>query len=389
LTKIIEHAVTTTDFYRQFSKNIPLERLPVVNKDVIRRQQHKFLSSTYNKNQLITMRTSGSTGMPFVSYQDLAKKCRVHGEVIYYSEKAGYAVGKNLVYLRALTEHNRKSRLKQWLQNQTLIDITNLTDNKIEEVFSALRRVTKSGSMLLSYASTFDVICDYFRRNGHAIAEGTNITGIVSSSEMLFDTTRESIEKAFSCRVFSRYSNQENGIIGQDDSENNVFILNEANYFVEILDFDADVPVPNGTVGRIVLTDLYNKAMPLIRYDTGDIGCLTYVNRNGTRKKAISSFAGRKMDIIYDTSGGRISAYAIANHFWAFPEIRQYQFIQETPVQYRIKLNLRDRFKREQEMTNMLKEFLGKDAVLIFERVDEIPALSSGKRKYVVNGMRS
>lgn len=108
LTKIIEHAVTTTDFYRQFSKNIPLERLPVVNKDVIRRQQHKFLSSTYNKNQLITMRTSGSTGMPFVSYQDLAKKCRVHGEVIYYSEKAGYAVGKNLVYLRALTEHNRK-----------------------------------------------------------------------------------------------------------------------------------------------------------------------------------------------------------------------------------------------------------------------------------------
>lgn len=151
--------------------------------------------------------------------------------------------------------------------------------------------------MLLSYASTFDVICDYFRRNGHAIAEGTNITGIVSSSEMLFDTTRESIEKAFSCRVFSRYSNQENGIIGQDDSENNVFILNEANYFVEILDFDADVPVPNGTVGRIVLTDLYNKAMPLIRYDTGDIGCLTYVNRNGTRKKAISSFAGRKMSV--------------------------------------------------------------------------------------------
>jgi phenylacetate-CoA ligase len=67
----------------------------------------------------------------------------------------------------------------------------------------------------------------------------------------------------------------------------------------------------------------------------------------------------------------------------------KYQFIQETPVQYRIKLNLRDRFKREQEMTNMLKEFLGKDAVLIFERVDEIPALSSGKRKYVVNGMRS
>jgi phenylacetate-CoA ligase len=33
LTKIIEHAVTTTDFYRQFSKNIPLERLPVVRFD--------------------------------------------------------------------------------------------------------------------------------------------------------------------------------------------------------------------------------------------------------------------------------------------------------------------------------------------------------------------
>ena len=386
LGKIINHAISTTDFYSKY-KGHYLDELPVINKNVIREQQERFLSMEYKARRLFEMRTSGSTGTPFVCYQNSEKKRRVNAEVIYYSEKAGYAVGRNLVFLRALTGQSRKSSLKQWIQNETLIDIGNLNDTKIESLFSVLRSVTKKGSMMLAYASTYDALRDYFRRNGFNVAEGTNIVGIISGSEMLFDDTRKSMEKAFGCKVFSRYSNQENGIIGQDDLLNNVFILNEANYIVEILDLEKDVPVPDGTVGRIVITDLYNKAMPLIRYDTGDIGCLTYVTRNGQKRKAISSFGGRKIDVIYDSLGNRLSPHLITNHFWSFPEVRQYQFIQQSSRSYLIKLNVVGEFERLAELRGTLQGLLGEGATLTFEFVAEIPVLASGKRKYIVNNM--
>ena len=73
-----------------------------------------------------------------------------------------------------------------------------------------------------------------------------------------------------------------------------------------------------------------------------------------------------------------------------FLEIQQYQFIQEGAKDYKMLLNLcsSDEFKREDEMVEMLKSFLGKDAVIFVEYVKEIPVLKSGKRKQVVNNYK-
>lgn len=191
----------------------------------------------------------------------------------------------------------------------------------------------------------------------------------------------------FECECYSRYSNQENGIIGQDDIENNTFILNETNYIVEIFDFDTDVPVPEGKVGRIVITDLFNKAMPMIRYDTGDIGSISYVKRNGVTKRAITNFGGRRVDVVFDCNGKRLSPHSISNHLWAFPEIVQYQFIQEDDGVYTVRLNTNSGFHRENELKGLLLKLLGDGAKIRIEEVDEIPVLASGKRQYIVNRM--
>ena len=89
---------------------------------------------------------------------------------------------------------------------------------------------------------------------------------------MLFDNTRMSLEQAFHCKCVSRYANEENGFLGQDYTKNNIFIPNRANYYIEILKLDSEESAELNEVGRIVVTDLYNYAMPMIRYDTGDFG---------------------------------------------------------------------------------------------------------------------
>ena len=386
LRRLLAHANQTTPFYAALGLN-RFEEYPVVDKAVIRGQQDSFLSRRFRKSQLVTMATSGSTGTPFVCYQDVRKKTRVNAEVIFYSEKAGYRVGGNLVYLRALTGKSRKSRLLRWLQNETLVDVSRLDDTHMISLLKSIRESSRLGSMLLAYASTYDATRDYFNRNGVPSVGGSRIVGAVSTSEMLFDETRQVIEKAFRCRCFSRYSNQENGVIGQDDIANNVFILNEAHYIVEVLKMDSDVPAPDGEVGRIVVTDLYNYAMPIIRYDTGDIGAISYVMSSGVQKRALCSFGGRRVDMVRDCCGNLLSPHSITNTFWSFPEIRQYQFMQEGQSAYTLRVSADPGFSRMDEVEQALRGLLGAGADIRLEVVDDIPVLASGKRKYIVSNV--
>ena len=386
LQNLLQHANNTTKFYDNIQGNC-LADFPVVDKNIIRGQQDDFMSNKYDKAGLHTMATSGSTGTPFICYQNTKKKRRVNAEVIYYSGKAGYTVGSNLIFLRAITKENYKTKLMQWIQNETLLDICKLDDKHIEKLLGEIDKAARAGSIMKAYASTLEAINGYFRRKGISAVGKCKLSGIVSGADMLFDDTRGAMSRVFHCRCFSRYSNQENGIIGQDDMENNVFILNETHYFVEILKTDEDVLTAEGEVGRIVVTDLYNYAMPMIRYDTGDVGSIAYVERNGVNKKAIINFGGRRVDIVFDCYGNRLSPHTISNNLWSFTEIKQYQFIQEDKIQYTVKINAGKEFLRQNEIKVLFKKILGDKAVINIETVEEIPLLCSGKRKCIVNKM--
>lgn len=390
LLQLLDHATTTTEFYGAKKGNrYNLSDFPITNKNIIKQRQKEFMSNKYEKKSLVTMSTSGSTGTPFICYQNIEKKKRVYAEIIYFSEKAGYKVGERLIFLRALTDKSKKPKLRQWIQNEVLVDISNLKDENIDKLLLKIEEESSlRGSTILAYASTYDALKDYIIKKGKVEITKGKIKGIISSSEILFDETRLSMSRFFKCPCFSRYANQENGVLGQDSPNHpNTFILNEAHYFFEILKFETDEPVENGEVGRIIVTDLYNYAMPMIRYDTGDVGAFTYVLQNGVRKKAITNFGGRKVDVVFDTFGNRISPHMITNNFWSFPEISQFQFIQQSKTEYTVKINVCRDFVREKEMIELLQKLLGNNAIINIEMVQGIPVLSSGKRKYIVNKM--
>lgn len=134
-------------------------------------------------------------------------------------------------------------------------------------------------------------------------------------------------------------------------------------------------------MGRIVVTDYFNKAMPLIRYDTGDIGICKIINN----KPYLTSIEGRKTDLIYNTKDEPLSVHIVSNTLWEFKELKQYQFIQYEKSSYLLKINFKGVFSREKELEFKLKKYLGADADIKFEYVTEIPVLNSGKRRCIVN----
>ena len=149
---------------------------------------------------------------------------------------------------------------------------------------------------------------------------------------------------------------------------------------------EEDKPAEPGKPGRIVVTDLFNRSMPLIRYDTGDIGILKQTNNSEVPR--LLTVEGRRVDFIFSTSGELVSPYVINTPMHEFQDIAQYQFIQHGEKEYEMLLNLRlglSEFSGEDKMLSMLKSYLGEDAQIVVKYVEEIPVLKSGKRKQVVN----
>lgn len=382
LGAILRHAIDTVPYYARAS-SLELSSFPIVDKNLIRENEASFLSQT-STGRLTVRSTSGSTGTPFRVYQDEVKRRRVAGEVIFFSERAGYSFGENLVFLRVLNDQTQKSRFSQWIQNESLLDVGRLDDPSIEALLKAIAQSSRHGSMILSYASTLDAFRDYFDRNGPSMAKGCSVLGVVSASEVLFNETRAAISDAFGCNCYSRYSNQENGILAQEQDLPGVFHVNSVNYAVEVLDEDSESVLPFGATGRIVVTDLYNRAMPLIRYDTGDLGSLDLVNDgNGVERLTITSLSGRRVDSITDGQGNRVSPHSVTNAMWEFSGVRQFQLIQEKDG-YCLVLSADQDEDRDLLILRKFAEVLRSRSIVI-ERVDDIPILASGKRQYIVN----
>ena len=88
--------------------------------------------------------------------------------------------------------------------------------------------------------------------------------------------------------------------------------------------------------------------------------------------------------MVFDVNGNNVSPHKISVTFWSFPELKQFQFIQEE-IGYTVLITERESFNREDELIKKLKDVLGEEAMITIEKVESIPSLNSGKRKYIIN----
>ncbi len=375
---LLKTAVANCEFYRDYSKYTELSECPVINKAVIKDNYNEMISAAYDRTTLHKMSTSGSTGTPFEILQNPEKRNRVVAELIYFNSIIGQNLGDKFIFYRVWTDKNKKSRIEQIKQNLVPIDILRLDDSNLGNIVDILLKDKKIKSTL-AYASTYDMIYNYMKKNG--IKGDFEVKAMVSSSELLTDVTRDGLEGIIGCRVVNRYSNQENGVIAQSDLVHRELVINKAGYYVEILKLDCDKPAQPGETGRIVITDLFNYAMPLIRYDTGDMGIIAD-GENGVY--GFESISGRRVDMIYDTQGRALTPHTWSVYMWKYDKLKQYQFIQDDANDYTLKVNGAEGVYTEDELKNTLKSVLGDDANIKIEFVKEIPVLASGKFKKTI-----
>lgn len=360
---------------------IELKEFPVVDKNIIRNNSKNFISKQFSIDKLTPIVTSGSTGTPFRIYQNIDKRKRNSADTIYFAAMTGYEVGQRVIYMKIWAKQKMKSPVYYYMQNVIPVDVIKLSDEQLEKLMKRISG-TKQSYNIVAYSSALERLYNYLQKNYNGRLD-INMNSLISTSESLTDEVKFGFEKYFGKQVYSRYSNLENGIIAQQTKGSpQKFLINSASYIVEILKINSNEQAKEGELGRIVVTDLFNYAQPMIRYDTGDIGS-KYVDENGY--EYLSKIEGRKLDLLYDTKGELVSSYIVYKNMWQYTEINQYQLIQDGKKEYIFKINHDGSFNREEKIRNEFKEYLGDDAVIKFKYVDEIPLLSSGKRKKIVN----
>lgn len=389
LRMLLRHATNYSNFYKFLKESkgdVCLSDFPVVNKNILN-QNYNQIAVGYQyipeqeTEKIHIQKTSGSTGAPFCIYQDSRKRYRRIAELKYFGQDVGYKSHERLAQCRVWTNWQHKTNKQVFKENIYPVNITNMNDETITALCALVKK--KKIVSLRAYASWYDKIVEYLEKGKGDSRDLQTIRVAISTSEALNEATREKMLKLTGIPIIECYADEEGGLLAQQKLGGKEYYLNHTSYVFEFLKLDSDKPAEYGELARIVFTDLYNYAFPLIRYDTGDIAIVAKGNSQSNGWDYISHLYGRKLDLIYNTLGGPIHPMSFARVLKNIEGIKQWQFIQKDEKQYLIKLNLSEKTSIDY-IISQIKIIVGEDAGIEVELVKEIPVLSSGKRKSVI-----
>lgn len=383
IKNLIHHAVTTTEFYQDYPEDIPLEQLPVVNKETFRSHYEAMTSSQYkdaSDNRI--MCTSGSTGTPLSMVQNRDKIHHNTAGGIFLGAVGGYYIGMKEAFIRVWVNNVQKSKMQLLAENLIMMDSSAMDDEALEKMVEVIRK--KKVKVLVGYSSALGEISRYIEEH-QVDTSSFRVSAIIPISETMPSPVRRRLKKQFGCSVRAWYSNEENGIMGIQHPDKEGYYIDTESYYYEILKLDSDEPAKPGELGRIVITDLYNYAFPILRYDNGDLAVARRTEKEGRFRLYLEELYGRRSDMIYDCWGKAVTPYVITNNLWDVKGVKQFRFIQEDVGKYTLWLNGDASQMDTGDIIKRIRPYLGKNADISIDFVDEIPVLNSGKRKYIEN----
>jgi phenylacetate-CoA ligase len=204
------------------------------------------------------------------------------------------------------------------------------------------------------------------------------------TSEVCDDLDRKTLEKGFGVRVVNEYGAAELDLIALQDRDGD-WVINEETLFVEILNCH-NIPVKPGEEGRVIVTALYNKAMPFIRYELGDTAILSHKSKNGRR--VLEKVGGRINDIIHLPSGkvspGLTFYYISKKLLEEGGKIKEFIIRQKTLDSFLIEYTAESDISIDEVRgcKKAMDLYLEPNLKLEFLKVDQIERSKSGKLKH-------
>ncbi len=363
-----------------------LTELPFLSKSDLQSRKDS-LRSEAPVGHVIQKTTGGSTGEPVTVLKsrdawawELAATWRGYSW-------AGVAMGDLQARFWGVP-HQSKSRWRASLIdlvcNRIRFPAFKFAEADLHDYHRIIRR--KRPRYFYGYVSMLREFAEFMQRRGLTLESPP--AAVITTSEVLTDPTRELLQTVFAAPVFDEYGCGELGTIAHECPAGSLH-LSEENMLVEIL--AGDRPAAPGESGEIVVTELNNLAMPMIRYRTGDFGMLKpRPCACGRTLTVLGNIHGRAYDFVEGPDGrrfhGEFMMYIFEDIRRQGPGIRQFQCIQETPTRFRIRIVPEPGAARtyEELIRARLREHIHPDVEVAFEDVEAITRERSGKMRLIV-----
>lgn len=303
--EIVNHHLQNNPFYQSFFKAEEFtswEEVPVMKKsDLQRPLEERFSKNCSSKNSYVG-KTSGSSGHPFIFAKDrfchALSWAEFNDRYSWYGIDLDKSVQARFYGIPLDRIGYFKERIKDRFGFRYRFPIFDLSDQKMEEFLQEFEK--KSFDYINGYTSSIVLFAKFLKKKDLVLKSiCPNLRLCIVTSEMFFEEDKVLLEETFGVPIVNEYGASELGLLAFQNPEEE-WIINSETMFVEVLD-EHGKAVPVGEEGRMVITSLYNKAHPFIRYDIGDTGALA---ENSTAKKPIlKKLLGRTNDVAVLPSG--------------------------------------------------------------------------------------
>ena len=318
-----------------------LKDIPLLNKKILKTKNKYFLRPGSYKN-INFCSTNGSTGGRVSVAYDQDAMDWSSAVMIFCRSLYGHKLINKEVHLATDTRsENKRDQIKQFakelVNNRSNIFIK---DFKEKSIFNYLNQLSnKKTNLLHGLPSQINGLINNF-------SKGFHIPLVETSGEVLRLNQRRNIEKFFSTKVIDRYGLAECGIVAYQ-------MPKQVN--LSVIDFHTFVEVEDN--GEIVVTNLNNNIMPLIRYRTGDF-CNSEETKDGFYQIKIKE--GRE-HVVANYKGNKLNTASIEDIIFTFEEVRDLQFqLNQKKEIFNILIEIESR-EKVQEIKNKINFFTNSD----------------------------
>lgn len=303
--EIVTFHLQKNSFYKELVGTSDYENwsdLPILNKKNLQKPLLERLSSGHNTKNSYLNKTSGSSGDPFIFAKDKYSHALTWASNIYrfgwYEIDFNHSYQARFYGIPMDFIGNKKERLKDFLSHRFRFAIFDLSDAVLEGFLIHFR--TKKFDYINGYTSSIVLFAKFLqKKNIVLVTICPSLKACMVTSEMLFEDDKILLEKQLGIPIINEYGASELDLIAFQNPEGE-WQVNSETLFVEILDENNKV-LPYGQEGRIVITSLFNKAHPFIRYEIGDIGILD--EKSTLQKPILKKLIGRTNDVAVLPSG--------------------------------------------------------------------------------------
>ncbi len=365
-----------------------LRRLPILTKRDIQDNKQQLLAENIPAEMRSRNQTGGSTGSPLQFWVDKQRFDARRASTDRHNGWAGLRPGDfvaqiwgALLDLDSVVQPEVTWR-QRLLHRQLLLNSSRVGEQDMYDYIKLLRKYRPQ--VLVAYAQSAVMFAEFCLKNGIRDIE---FKSIITTAEVLHQQQRAPIEQAFGGKVFNRYGCREVSVIASECDQHTGMHVNADALIVEI---EPVRGLPKGQ-GRVLVTDLLNRSMPLIRYEIGDLA--TWVDGPpcpcGRALPRIASIEGRTTDFLVLPDGSRIAGPSLALLHADMQEVRQIQYVQHSrsSVTLNIVPGINYGSETSGELKRRLVPYLKNSVELEIHLVPQIAKEASGKYRFVKTDM--